>query len=133
METAGNVGHAGSGIGPDGGPHEHNQDHGDEHTHHIAMSTYYLVFGFLMVMLCLTVGAWYIDEHVMPLGSWSIPIALAIATIKALAIVWIFMHVKFSSKLVQIFACTGIVFMGIMFVLTFNDYLTRGWVPIAGR
>lgn len=133
QETAGNVGHAGSGIGPDGGPTEHNQDHGDEHTHHVSMGTYYKVFAFLMVMLFVTVGAWYIDEHMIPLGSWSIPIAVAIATIKAMAIVWIFMHLKFSSKLVQIFACTGIVFMGIMFVLTFNDYFTRGWVPIAGR
>ena len=133
METPGNVGHAGSGIGPEGGPTEHNQDHLDEHTHHVSMGTYYAVFAFLMVMLFLTVGAWWIDEYKFPLGAWSIPIAVGIAVIKALAIVWIFMHVKFSSKLVQIFACTGIVFMGIMFVLTFNDYFTRGWVPIAGR
>ena len=131
--VAGNVGHAGSGIGPDGGPTEHNQDHLDEHTHHVSMGTYYAVFAFLMVMLFVTVGAWYIDEHVRPLGSWSIPIAVGIATVKAVAIVLIFMHVKFSSKLVQIFACTGLVFMGIMFVLTFNDYFTRGWVPIVGR
>jgi len=97
------------------------------------MGTYYAVFAFLMVMLFITVGAWWIDEYKLPLGSWSIPIAVGIAVVKALAIVWIFMHVKFSSKLVQIFACTGLVFMGIMFVLTFNDYFTRGWVPIAGR
>ena len=97
------------------------------------MGTYYAVFAFLMVMLFLTVGAWWIDEYKFPLGAWSIPIAVGIAVVKAVAIVLIFMHVKFSSKLVQIFACTGIVFMGIMFVLTFNDYLTRGWVPIAGR
>ena len=108
-------------------------DHDDDHTHHVAMSTYYAVFAFLMVMLFLTVGAWYVDEHYFPLGAWSIPIAVGIAAVKAAAIVWIFMHLKFSSKLVQIFACTGLVFMGIMFVLTFNDYFTRGWVPIAGR
>lgn len=133
QETAGNVGHAGSGTGPDSGPHEHNQDHLDEHTHHVSMGTYYAVFAFLMVMLMLTVGAWWIDEYKFPLGHWSIPIAVGIAAIKSIAIVLIFMHVKFSSRLVQIFACTGIVFMGIMFVLTFNDYFTRGWVPIAGR
>ena len=98
------------------------------------MATYYKVFGFLMVMLLVTVGAWWIDEeNIVALGSWSIPIAVSIAVVKAIAIVLIFMHVKFSSKLVQIFACTGLVFMGIMFVLTFNDYFTRGWVPIAGR
>ncbi len=131
QETAGNVGHAGSGIGPENDPHY--EDHLDEHTHHVSMTTYYKVFGFLMVMLFVTVGAWYVDEYYFSLGSWSIPIAVAIATVKAVAIVLLFMHVKFSSKLVQIFACTGLVFMGIMFVLTFNDYFTRGWVPIAGR
>ena len=97
------------------------------------MGTYYAVFAFLMVMLLITVGAWYVDEYYYPLGSASIPIAVGIAVVKAVAIVLIFMHVKFSSRLVQIFACTGIVFMGIMFLLTFNDYFTRGWVPIAGR
>ena len=131
QQMAGNVGQAGSGTQPENAPH--GQDHLDEHTHHVAMGTYYLVFAFLMVMLMLTVGAWWIDEYKFPLGSWSIPIAVGIAIVKAVAIVLIFMHVKFSSRLVQIFACTGIVFMGIMFVLTFNDYFTRGWVPIAGR
>ena len=131
QETAGNVGHAGSGTNPENAPHDH--DHLDEHTHHVSMGTYYAVFAFLMVMLFLTVGAWWVDEYELPLGAWSIPIAVGIAVVKAVAIVLIFMHVKFSSKLVQIFACTGIVFMGIMFVLTFNDYFTRGWVPIAGR
>lgn len=127
----GNVGHAGSGTQPEGEPHF--QDHDDDHTHHVPMATYYKVFAFLMVMLFLTVGAWYLDQHVYPLGRLSVPLALAIAVAKAVSIVLIFMHVKFSSRLVQIFACTGIAFVFIMFLLTFNDYLTRGWVPIAGR
>jgi cytochrome c oxidase subunit 4 len=97
------------------------------------MATYYKVFGFLMVMLLLTVGAWWVDQYMLPLGVWSMPITLAIATGKAVAIVLIFMHVKFSSRLVQIFAGTGVAFVFIMFLLTFSDYMTRGWVPIAGR
>lgn len=131
QQTAGNVGHAGSGTGPENAPHDH--DHLDEHTHHVPMVTYYAVFAFLIFMLLVTVGAWYVDQHMFSLGRWSVPIAIAIAVAKATAIVLIFMHVKFSSKLVQIFACTGLVFVGIMFLLTMNDYLTRGWVPIAGR
>jgi cytochrome c oxidase subunit 4 len=97
------------------------------------MGTYYAVFAVLMVLLFLTVGAWYVDQHMLPLGRWSNPIAMAIAVAKAVAIVLIFMHVKFSSRLVQIFACTGIVFVGIMFMLTFNDYGTRGWTPVPGE
>lgn len=129
--TPGNVGEAGSGTQSEGGPlHE---DHGDDHTHHVPLTAYYKVFAFLMVMLLVTVGAWYVDQHVFALGAWSVPIALAIAFAKAASIVMVFMHVKYSSKLVQIFACTGIVFVAIMFMLTFNDYMTRGWIPLAGH
>lgn len=129
--TPGNVGQAGGGTQSEDAPlHE---DHGDDHTHHVPLSLYYKVFAFLMVMLMLTVAAWYIDQHVFSLGAWSVPIALAIAFAKAAAIVLIFMHVKFSSKLVQIFACTGIVFVAIMFMLTMNDFMTRGWTPLAGH
>ena len=129
--VTGNVGHAGSGIGPENAPH--GNDHLDDHTHHVPMTTYYAVFAFLIFMLLLTVGAWYVDQHIFSLGRFSVPIAVGIAVAKAAAIVLIFMHAKFSSRLVQIFACTGLVFVGIMFLLTMNDYLTRGWVPIAGR
>ena len=129
--TPGNVGQAGSGTEPERGPlHE---DHDDDHTHHVPLTSYYKVFAFLMVMLMVTVGAWYVDQHVYALGALSVPIALLIAFAKAAAIVLIFMHVKFSSKLVQIFACTGLVFVAIMFMLTFNDYMTRGWTPAAGH
>jgi cytochrome c oxidase subunit 4 len=129
--TPGNVGHAGSGTQPENAPHD--EDHSDDHTHHVPLSAYYAVFTFLMVMLGLTVGAWYVDQHVYSLGRASVPIALAIAFAKAASIVLIFMHVKYSSRLVQAFACTGLAFVAIMFVLTFNDYLSRGWLPIAGQ
>ncbi len=124
--TPGNVGHAGSGTQPEGGPL--GEDHGDDHTHHVPLSTYYKVFAFLMVMLLITVGASYVD-----VGVWNTPIAVAIAFAKAASIVMFFMHVKYASKLVQIFACVGIAFVSIMFMLTMNDYLTRGWTPLAGR
>ncbi len=128
--TSGNVGQAGSGTEPEGGPNF--QDHEDDHTHHVGMKTYYIIFTLLMVLLMVTVGAWYFDQHVHPLGKFSTPIAMAIAVAKAAAIVMFFMHVKFSSRLVQIFSCTGIAFVAIMFLLTFNDYGTRPWLPNAG-
>lgn len=128
--TSGNVGHAGSGTQPENAPHM--EDHGDDHTHHVPMSAYYAVFGFLMFMLLITVGAWWVDQFMFSLGPWSVIVALAIAFAKAGAIVLIFMHVKYSSRLVQIFACTGLVFAAILFVLTFNDYGTRHWIPDPG-
>ena len=117
---------SGEAIAPEHGPHH--DDHEDEHTHHVSMGAYFLVFGALMVLLALTVGAYHID-----LGIINTPLAVSIAAIKAMLIVAIFMHAIFSSRLVQIAAITGFIFVGIMFVLTFNDYLTRNWLPIAGR
>ena len=120
--TPGNVGHDTAGA-PQNAPHD--VDHSDDHPHHVPMVQYYMVFALLMVLLFITVGAWWVDQFVFPLGRWSTPIALAIAFAKAFAIVTIFMHVKFSSRLVQIFACTGMFFVCVMFLMTFNDYLSR--------
>lgn len=96
------------------------EERGEDHPFHVPMLTYYIVFGILIVALLATVGAAKVE-----MGHLNAPIALIIAFIKAGAIVLIFMHAKFSSKLVQLFACTGMVFASIMFLLTFNDYMTR--------
>lgn len=125
--VAGNVGEAGSGTQSEYAPLY--EDHHDDHTHHVDISTYWRIFGVLMIGLFLTVAAWWIDQGIYPLGRLSVPIALAIAFFKAACVVLIFMHVKFSSRLVQIFACTGLIFAAIMFLLTFNDYGTRAWLP----
>ncbi len=130
QQTSGNVGHAGSGTGPENSPHFEN--HEEDHVHHVAMTTYYAVFALLIFLLLITVGAWYIDQHVYSLGRLSTPVAMIIAVAKAVAIVLIFMHVKFSSRLVQIFACTGVAFVSIMFLLTFMDYFGRDMLPHPG-
>ncbi len=129
-QTGGNVGQAGSGTQSENAPHH--EDHSDNHVEHVSMNTYYLIFAALMFLLLITVGAWYFDQHIRPLGHFSPVLAMAIAVAKAVLIVLFFMHVKFASKLVQIFACTGIAFVAIMFLLTFNDFVTRDWLPVPG-
>jgi hypothetical protein len=42
-----------------------------------------------------------------------------------------FMHVRKSSKLTWIFASAAFVWLGIMFVYSFSDYLARGQLPEA--
>jgi cytochrome c oxidase subunit 4 len=54
-------------------------------------------------------------------------VALAIACFKALIVVLFFMHVKYSTRLIQLTVIAGLYWMGILFVLTFSDYLTRAW------
>jgi cytochrome c oxidase subunit 4 len=93
----------------------------DQH-HVVAKRIYYVIFAMLMVLTAVTVGVAYID-----LGAMNTVVALAIACFKALIVVLFFMHVKYSTRLIQLTVIAGLYWMGIMFVLTFSDYLTRAW------
>lgn len=86
----------------------------------VSRKTYYLVTAALMVLLVLTVGAYYV-----PLGAFSLPVALAVAFSKAAIIVLFFMHVRYSSRLTMVVSTVGIFFLCILFLFTFSDYLTR--------
>jgi cytochrome c oxidase subunit 4 len=110
------------------GPGPHQQDHADAGHHIIPTSTYYKVFAALMVLLVLTVGAAELN-----LGPLNVVVAVFIAVVKAVLIILYFMHVRYSSKLVWVFAGAAFVFVFIMFGLTLNDYATRGWSAIPGK
>jgi cytochrome c oxidase subunit 4 len=103
-------------------------DHSASHHHVEKVSTYINVFGVLMVLLVLTYFAAKIDLDHM-LGGLNLIVAMTIAIIKALFVVLIFMHVKHSSRLTWIFAGAAFLWLGIMFVMFFSDYATRGWEP----
>src|SRR4051794_14903645 len=89
--------------------------------------TYLAIFLALLGLLGLTVAAAFVDlDHLLGGHYWSISIALAIAVAKGLLIMLYFMHVKFSThRVVVSFASAAFVWLGILFVLTFSDYLTR--------
>ena len=111
-------------------------DHSDDHHHIVPLKTYYIIFGLLMLFLLITVGAAEFDfaERVGQNFAWmNIIVALAIAVVKATLIVMYFMHVKFSGRLIALFAVAAYFFVGIMFLMTYGDYLTREWLPVAGK
>jgi cytochrome c oxidase subunit IV len=93
--------------------------------HIVEKKTYYSVFAALMILLAATVGIAYI--HV---GELNIVAALTIAFIKAALIILYFMHVRYSSRLLWVFVGAGFFWLGIMFILSFSDFLTRGWLPV---
>jgi cytochrome c oxidase subunit 4 len=84
---------------------------------------YAIIFVVLLLLLGLTVEAARHD-----LGPWNFIVAVAIATVKALLIVLYFMHVRHSPPLTRLVVAAGIVWLAIMFALTFADYSTRGWL-----
>jgi cytochrome c oxidase subunit 4 len=62
------------------------------------------------------------------LGRLNTVVALTIAVIKATLVVLFFMHVKYSTRLTWAVVLGSIFWLGIMFVLTMSDYLTRAWL-----
>ena len=85
-------------------------------------STYYAIFGALMILTGVTVGAAFVN-----LGSLNFPVAIAIAITKATLVILFFMHVKYSSRLTKMVVGMSFFFLFIMFALTMTDYLSRGW------
>jgi cytochrome c oxidase subunit 4 len=83
--------------------------------------TYFLVFLALMVGTAITVGVTYID-----LGWLNLPLALAIATVKALLVIMFFMHLKDHPKLIKVTFGAAFFFFLILVAHTLSDYLSRG-------
>ncbi len=112
-------------------------EHSSEH-HTVPLKYYFGVFGLLMVLTSLTVFVAQFDlehafEHVWGLqhirGVLNIIVALTIAVIKATAVVLIFMHVRWSSRLTQVVVVAGIFWLIILLAFTISDYMTRGGWP----
>ena len=95
---------------------------------HGGLGAYFVVFTALMVFTGLTLWAAY--QH---LGIWNTPVALGIATAKAVMVALIFMHLRSSPKLTAIVVSTSVVFLAFLILITLSDYLTRAWLPIYGR
>ncbi len=101
---------------------------GDHHDHGAHVGTLVIIYITLMCLLALTVIAAFAGEK-MHFDRLNIVIAIAIALVKAAMVVWIFMHVKYGSNVIKLYAFAAIVFLGIMLTLTFGDYLSRGELP----
>jgi cytochrome c oxidase subunit 4 len=98
------------------------------HDHILPKSSYYAVYVALLVLLAATVGAAYVD-----LGRLNFLVSLTIAVIKAVLIALIFMHVRYSERLVWIFAGASVLWLAILLALSMNDYFTRGLLDIPGK
>lgn len=92
-------------------------------THHVhSIGMYLSIWAALTVLTVTTVIAAEIE-----LGQWNIIVALAIAIVKAMLVILFFMNVRESSGLTKLFVVAGFAWMAILFGLTFNDYISRGW------
>lgn len=93
---------------------------------HISLAAYTLVFAALMILLVVTVAAARVHWGTAALG---VAVALSIAVVKAVLVVFYFMHVKLASRLTKTFVVAGLFWLGLMVVLMIADYMSRGWLP----
>ncbi len=105
----------------------HNPDHADHigHApahHRSSLTSYFAVFATLMILTILTVWVSRID-----LGALNTVVAMAIAIVKATVVILWFMHVIHSPRLTWIVVISSFLWLAVLFVLLFSDYLTRHW------
>ena len=92
------------------------------HIHITPLSTYIFVF---LALAAGTLLTWY--GSTVDLGSLNTPVALVIATTKAVLVILFFMHAIHSTRLTWVVIIGSFLWLGTLFVLTFADYLTRHW------
>jgi cytochrome c oxidase subunit 4 len=85
-----------------------------------AVSTYYRIFVLLLVLLAATLLVSY-----LPLGPFGLLLALAIAAVKALLVMLYFMHLRWESGVVRLFAFAGFFWFTLLLLITLSDYLAR--------
>jgi cytochrome c oxidase subunit 4 len=99
-----------------------------EHEHVDSALSYWLIWGCLIVLTVVTTAVAFVD-----LGAFSVVVALVIATCKMLLVALFFMHLRHSTQLTRVVVLGGMVWLGILLVLTFADYGTRLWTGVPGR
>ena len=85
-----------------------------------ATRVYYVIFAVLLVCTYLTWQVAYFD-----LGRLNTVVALGIAGLKAVLVVWFFMHARSSPRLILLIAFGALLWLAILLSLTAADYLTR--------
>lgn len=93
--------------------------------HHIVpLRVYFAIIAALFALTGLTVWVAFQD-----FGVFNNVVALSIAVLKALLVVMFFMHLKYSARILWLYAGAGAVWFLIMISLLLSDYRTREWLP----
>jgi cytochrome c oxidase subunit 4 len=90
----------------------------------VSPRTYVLIYVTLISLTLLTAFLG-VRAH---LGIWELPVAMAIAATKTVLVGLFFMHLVHSNWLTWLVILAGVVFFGVMLMLTWADYWTRGLV-----
>ena len=107
--------------------HDHGDDHGhghggpEHHPHVLPLRAYFGVWSALLALTAITVFVSYFD-----FGEANLVVALLVATIKAILVAAIFMHLRYDAKFNVIVLASSVVFLAIFIGLTSLDTQHRG-------
>ena len=79
-----------------------------------------LAWGVLVLLFAISLGSAYV-----PLGSGNLVLNLSIAAVMAIVLAVFLMDLRNAQILVRIVATAGLLWLVLMFALTFSDYLSR--------
>jgi cytochrome c oxidase subunit 4 len=91
--------------------------------HIVPRSTYFAVFGALIVLTAVTVIVanfnfpWILNDVV----------AMTVAVTKMMLVLLFFMHVRYSSRLIWVIVASMFFWLIILLLLTLTDYASRDW------
>jgi cytochrome c oxidase subunit IV len=94
----------------------------------LPVSTCIAVYVALLALTAVTVGAAFLDMSFL-----NTPMALGIASFKALLVMYFFMELRHSPKLTWVVMGSSFVFLAIMISLTMSDMISRGWLGVPGK
>jgi cytochrome c oxidase subunit 4 len=98
------------------------------HEHIDSIKTYAVVFIALLVLTFVTTLVATVD-----LGAFNVVAALAIAVVKMMLVALFFMHLRHSPVLTKVVIGGGMLWLGILLLLSLADFGTRGWLPVPGK
>ena len=89
---------------------------------HPTKKVFAVIWLVLVVMHFTILGSAYLD-----LKWFNTPFIVTLAIIQMVLVILFFMEVRYTARLVWLFATAGFFWLAIMFTLTMSDYLSRGW------
>lgn len=101
---------------------QNKQNHSEEHQH---ITSYRELFGIWVGLIFLTIMTVFISTFGAELKTLSVATALTIATVKALAVGFYFMHLKYETRIYRIMMVIVLSLFTFFLIMVFLDYLTR--------
>ena len=91
------------------------------HEHILPLKSYLGVAIALFILTAVTVWVSLVD-----LGAWNAVVAVGVASVKAMLVALIFMHLKYDKKIYLVIFLSGLAFLTVFIGLTMFDTLRRG-------